>query len=341
MLELLHQELLKNKHGEEMEILSEIVIYPWGGEEMILGTFSPAVTEMDFTLSFPALPGDFSVPVTHNVGRIVLYGGDYNTTIESMASVLSHEYGHLFTFYHMFGLVFDDLAGTDYAILREASRHGLITTGVEDMEFYLLNHNRFLIEVAAEDYVQLMGSPTTRQVGSFFDVRQMLIQGFENPMFFGSYRNAFPQLNMRIPLASEVDGLREYFFSFIDQVPVMPVEERMEITLDIRPVRVEHDLVTGRTGFTHYVITWNMPYQNAIYTLLTYDIDDERDWARPIRTVFPGEPAEAVVGAITQVRGNYIQSMDDDIARGNRVFFVVAMLPDGTFYLSENLHVQF
>jgi hypothetical protein len=281
------------------------------------------------------------VSVTRNVGRIVLYGGDTNTTIESMASVLSHEYGHLFTFYHMFGLSFDDLANTNFAILRDASRHGLITTGIDDMEFYLQNHNRFLIEVAAEDYVQLMGSPTVRQVGSFFDVRQILLQGLENTPFLNFYRNAFPQLNMRIPLASEVYGLREYFFSFIDSEPVMPAEERMEITLDIRPVTVSFDLVTGHTAFTHYVITWNTPYQDAVYTLVTYDADDDNDWARPIRTVFPDQQAEAVIGAVTQERGNYIHSVDDELARGNRVFFVVAMLPDGTFYTSEKLFFQF
>jgi len=339
-LELLYEELMKNKIGPEIELLYEIVVYPDEGDEMILGTFSPFTSSMDFTLQFPALPEDFVVGVSRAVGRIVLNGGDTNDTIESMASTLSHEYGHLFTFYHMFDLSFENLEHSDYAIIRGASRHNLIT-GEHDEEYYRLHRHRFLIEVAAEDYLQLMGSPTTRQVGTFVDVRQSLKDGAENPKFSIRYRNAFPQENMKIPLASEVNGLRDYFYHFIGEKPVPPVEDRQDITLDIRPVTVEHDLVSGLTSFLHYVITWNTPYEEAIYTLAYYDPDDYSGWGLPVRTVFQGQTASATIGKVTTQRGNQIHILEDSIAQGNRVFYVVAQLPDGTYYLSEKMPIQF
>ena len=340
MLELLYRELKKNRHGSEIELLYEIVIYPDEVDGYILGMFSPFTASMDFALEFPVFPEDFSLAISRNVGRIVLTNGDTNTTIESMAAVLSHEYGHLFTFYHMFGLNFDNVEQSEYAILREASRHGLITDK-RDEQYYRDNRHRFLIEVAAEDFVQIMGSPTTRQVGVFFDVKQGLIDRLENPPISARYRNVFPQENMRIPLASEVPGLREFFFSFIGEEPPPPIEERKDVTLDIRQVRVEHNLATGPRTFIHYVITWNTPYTDAIYTLAYYDPDNYDGWGIPIRTVFPGQQATATIGEVTIQRGNQIHWMNDNIAQGRRVFYVVALLPDGTFYISDKLTVEF
>lgn len=343
MLELLYQELMKNTIGTEIELLYEIVIYPDEQEDHILGVFSPFTASMDIMFQFPALPEDFALGISRSVGRIVLNGGDVNTTIESMASTLSHEYGHLFTFYHMFDLNFENVENSEYARIRGAARYGFITD-MSDEDLYRRKRHLFLIEIAAEDYVQLMGSPTTRQVGTFVDIRQMLMYGVENPPSPGRFRNAFPQENMMIPLATEVPGLKEFFFSFVDVDPVPPVEERMEITLDIRPVTVTHDNLVdiGSASFTHYVITWNTPYAEAIYTLAFYDPDDY-SIRGPIRTVFPGREATATIGAVTRTREGGIVTWDDSerTAQGRRVFYVVAQLPDGTFFLSEKLFVEF
>ena len=150
-----------------------------------------------------------------------------------------------------------------------------------------------------------------------------------------------PQENMLLPLASEVTGLMEYFYSFINADPVPPVEEKLEINLDIRLTSVEHNLVSGLTSFTHYVITWNTPYDGAIYTIGFYDPDNYSGWAHPIKTVFHGREAVATIGVVTVERGDQIHTLDDGIAVGTKVFYVVAMLPDGTFYLSNKLSVQF
>ena len=340
MLELLYHELKANTHGKEMDILYEIVLTPEVSDDSILGLFSPATIAMDFSFAHTALPSDFTVTIMRDAGQITLYGSDIYTSIESMAVCLSHEYGHLFTYYHMFNLDFDNLADTYYAGLRNASAHDLITA-VYDDDFYRRNRHRYLSEVAAEDYVQIMGSPTTRQVASFIDVRQSLLYDAENPIVTTSFRNAFPQENMMLPLAGEIPGLREYFYSFTLTDPPYPTRQAQNITLDIREVPISHDLQTGYTTFTHYVLTWNMPYEDTVYTLAMYDPEGYTGWAHPIKTVFPGDEASAVIGSFTTMRGSRVYIMDDDIPNGSKVFYVSALLPDGTYYLSEKLYVTF
>jgi len=341
MLDALSYELKQNVHGHEMETLYEIVINPHEGENM-LASFTPGTTAESFFFQFPAFPEEFVVRFPRDIGRINLYDGDENITIESIAGSLSHEYGHLYTFYHMFNIDLDEddsLAGTRYAELREASKHDLVTN-ISPGDDYLQERHRYLFEVAAEDYVQLMGSPTTRQVVDFVDVQQM-INGAQPPENIRGARNAFPQENMMLPLAIDVPGLAEYFFSFIGVAPRVPIEEKQEVTLEIQRNVVEYNLVTGPRTFIYHTITWNTPYQNAIYTLACYDPHNYSGWGHPIKTVHPGETASAVIGEYVVQRGQQIVSMDDGLAEGFKVFYVVAQLPDGTYYISNKLEVQF
>jgi len=348
MLIQLYHELLLNKHGDEINFLHEVIVHPHEEEDgHALATFAQGVTVINFFIQFPALPEDFTVPFPQDIGTINLYGGDTNTTIESMANSLSHEYGHLFTFYYMFNIGRNEdesnrngsLSETMYARLREAARFNLITSSSPG-DTYLQDRYRYLFEIAAEDYVQLMGSPTTRQVVDFFDVRQ-IINGAERPANNRGARNAFPQENLMIPLANNVPGLKEYFFSFIDAGPRVPVEEKQEVSLQIRRNNIGFQLTTGYRTFIHYEITWNTPYDNAIYTLVCYDPDNYAGWGMPIKTVRPGQNASAIIGEYVVERGNQVESLDDGLASGTKVFFVVAMLPDGTFFMSEKLEHTF
>ena len=144
-----------------------------------------------------------------------------------------------------------------------------------------------------------------------------------------------------LPLANYVPGLEEYFYSFINAGPRVPAEEKKEITLQIRRNPVEYNLVDGLRTFVHYSIAWNAPYQNAVYTLVCYDPDNYTGWGIPIKTVRPGQTTSAVIGEYVVERGEQVVSMDDGNASGNKVFLVVAVLPDGTFYISDKLEYQF
>ena len=343
MLELLRHELMRNVHGDEMNFLYEIIIYPYAEEdERAAAKYTLTTKAVNIFFLFPAFPPDFSVDFPQPIGSITLYNGDINTTIESMAGSLSHEYGHLYTHYYMFDVKdteADSVAQSMYASLREANRFNLLSSISRD-DLYWQERHRYMIETAAEDYVQLMGSPTTRQVIDYPDIRQ-LINNTQQPERVSTARNAVPQENMMIPLANDVPGLKEYFYSYIDIEPRIPVEEKKEVSLQIRRNSIEHNLVSGFRTFIHYEITWNTPYQNAIYTLACYDPHNYTGFAIPIKTVHSGQTASAVIGEYVITRGEQVFSMNDGLAEGTAVFYVVALLPDGTFYISEKLEHDF
>jgi len=344
MLIQLRHELMQNEHGDEINFLYEVIVYPEveGEDGRAAAIYTLGTKSLSIFFQFPAFPDDFTIDFPQDIGSITLYNGEANTTIESMASSLSHEYGHLYTHYYMFDVrdnETDTVAESMYARLREATRFDLLSRVSRD-ELYWQQRHRYLIEVAAEDYVQLMGSPTTRQVVDFVDVRQVL-NGAQQPAAFAGARNAFPQENMTLPLAGDVPGLNEYFFSHINTGPREPVEERQNITLQIRRNPVQHNLVSGLRTFVHYEISWNAPYQNAIYTLICYDPNDYSGWGIPIKTVRSGQTASAIIGEDVTLRGDQVVSMNDGLAEGTKVFVVTALLPDGTFYSSEKLEHTF
>jgi hypothetical protein len=338
MLRALREELLLNQHGSEINFLHEVIVFPDEQERSVLASYTITTDTTRFVMPFPAMPSDFGINFGQGIGIIHLYGGDTVTTIAGMAASLSHEYGHLFTFYHMFNEALaagGDLLNTEFARLREASLHNLITRS-DRGDDYWEQRFRYLIEVAAEDFVQLMGSPTTRQVVDFVDVRQRL-NSAEGPESTLGARNAFPQENLMIPLANEVPGLAEYFFSFINRTPPEPIQPRQEIIPEItQHVRV-FDLVSGQRTFIYYEITWNTPYDGAIYTLVTYDPANYSGWGLPIRTIRPGVSASAIIGEYVVERGGQVVFLNDNLAEGTRVFLVIAQLPDGTFFTSEKL----
>ena len=144
-----------------------------------------------------------------------------------------------------------------------------------------------------------------------------------------------------LPLAIDVPGLEAYFFSFIDAEPGAPIEERQDIAVQIRQHSVQHNLVSGLRTFVYYTITWNTPYDNAIYTLVCYDPDNYTGWGIPIKTVRPGQNASAVIGEYVIERGTQIVSLNDRLAEGTKVFYVVAQLPDGTYFISDKLEHHF
>ncbi|MCL2249607.1 MAG: hypothetical protein FWC13_10085 [Oscillospiraceae bacterium] len=338
MLRALREELLLNQHGNEINFLHELIVFPDEQDRNVLASYTMTTDTTRFVMPFPAMPNDFGISFGQGIGIIHLYGGDTVTTIAGMAASLSHEYGHLFTFYHMFNEALaagEDLRNTEFARLRGAYMHDLITRS-DRGEDYWEQRFRYLIEVAAEDFVQLMGSPTTRQVVDFVDVRQR-INTAEAPETMLGARNAFPQENLMIPLANEAPGLAEYFFSFINRTPPEPVQPRQEIVLEITQRVRSFDLVAGQRIVIYYEITWNTPYDGAIYTLVTYDPANYTGWGIPIRTIRPGITASAIIGEYAVQRDGQVHFLNDNLAEGTRVFMVIAQLPDGTFFTSEKL----
>ena len=336
-LEDLYQELLLNKHGEEIYSLSSVMVLPQA-DDYAAATHQQMEQNTIFSLHFPAVPRRFGISLSRNAGLITLYNGNEYDTVEEMAGSLSHEYGHHFTFYHMFKDMEDDeLMDSEYVELR-AFKPGYALTNRTDTNFYYNNHHRYVVEIAAEDYVALMGSPTTRRIAKYFDVQDSL-EDAEGDYFWGL--NAQVQENLMIPMASSQPGLAEYFYSFVEDE--MPDFDEQELVLRIDDGRTEgFNFESGYTQFEQYTITWDKVYgEDAIYTLVCFELGDYMESFRVVRTIYPGMEAEARVGDAWVERGEYIEYAWDDLNEGKKYFVVTVVKPDGTMYISEQLIYDF
>ncbi|MBO9129253.1 hypothetical protein [Bacillus sp. 165] len=127
-LEELYQELLRNEHGKELQTLREV---------RIKGAANNGIN------------GEYN-PLSH---VITLYNGDERSTVESMRSVLSHEYGHHFAFYYIPQHILP--IQTKWKTLRHAE---------DALSLSFWNYSTkgkykwFTQEIFADDYVMLYGA---------------------------------------------------------------------------------------------------------------------------------------------------------------------------------------
>lgn len=142
-LKEVEKELLKNKHGDEISLLGQVIIFPdFPAGKSVLGQY---FAEYEYSKKDVDLLSDRTIH---------LYGGNEFSTIDSIALTLSHEYGHHFTFYHLFedeALLPENWLASEYAKARNLSDYPKANTGDGDYEW-------MMSEILAEDYVQLFGS---------------------------------------------------------------------------------------------------------------------------------------------------------------------------------------
>lgn len=330
----LYEELLKNKHGEEINSLIEVNVF--AQEDYYALAYHQSDTEMGkLTVRFPAIPRSFKVEYARNIGIIALYGGDKNTTVESMARSLSHEYGHHYTKYYMLNGE-EDLSESEYVKKRglDDERVRYIRDSSSD---YIDAHQWYLAEIAAEDYIALMGSPTVNRQVEILDVYQQLVNSTEqdySKVFEG--KNTYPQENLFLPYSGDIPGLAEYFYSFLGEEPASFT--RKPIGISVRDNSSSYNVVTGLFTAVNYEITWDMPYEDALYTLLLLDSDE---YLYPIKTVRSGNRGSAYIGMVAIDDGTYITTLDDRCAEGKKTFLVSVMLPDGRITLSDPLEYDF
>ena len=143
----------------------------------------------------------------------------------------------------------------------------------------------------AEDYVQLLGSPTTKQTGEYMDRMELLKADYDNysPELESEFINVFPQENIFIPLADEVSGLRDYYYSWMDK------ENEYDAPLETVDFGLQIEKKSSH-GYRYYNITWNMASTDpdALYTLVCYENDGDLYW--PISTIHGNEDADRCGG---------------------------------------------
>ena len=334
-LEALYEELKLNKHGDEFDLLDRVVIY---GEkdEYAAGNHSNSLNTIELTINLPSLPYNSTIYFPFNMGIINLYNGDEYNEIADMAHVLSHEYGHHYTFYYMFKN--NVVTNTQYEKIRNIQDHEVYYDWANNYEHYLDNHDWYLIEIAADDYVQIMGSPMTKNVSKYVDVKQLL-NGSNYPKQWRSY-NGYVQGNALIPFADEVDGLTEYFYQFIEEEPpIKSSYQKKDLNLNISRHTSQHQGSNGELNFTYYVINWNNVYDQAIYTLVSADADGNNVY--PIKTVYPNQTTNAYIGTVSYETSSMIYWRYDNIDDGKKIFFVNILLPDNTLIRSDYLEYTF
>ena len=171
-LERLCEELLLNRHGRGTLFPVQGHCLPAGGRRRARHPRADVRERDAFRLRFPALPPDFEIGFQRDAGLVSLYAEGAGTRRPNpWRTASSHEYGHHYTFYHMFpGFTREQqYLDSEYFRLRGLDPETVEVFSQND-DFYNENHHRFLFEIAAEDYVVLMGSPNSRAVGNYCDV---------------------------------------------------------------------------------------------------------------------------------------------------------------------------
>lgn len=329
-LKLLYEELLQNRHGEEIKTLMQVTVLPEENEDF-LGYQSDAAFEYGFSPQFSLFPEKPLCSFYLDGSSIVLTDGDRKTTVESQAATLSHEYGHHYTKNYLL-LSYGHAADLNrpYAKTRGLNSDNVYIF-VSDSETYKANHYKALVEIAAEDYLVLMGSPNARkQIGTYCDVRDAA-QGKTGDQ--QCLRNVLPQENMSLPFATKVPGLAELFYAPLNQSPPdYPQTGDMELRFERH--EESFNLIDGYHSAVSYKIRWNKTLgENATYTLICKEAGD---WCpQPIKTVLPGQPAEAEIGEIALQEQDYVRFYNDGRNRGTLQFLVVVTTEDGMLAVSD------
>lgn len=314
-LKAIHNELLQNTHGREINLLDQIVIYddyPHGR------TVAGQYYFQTLTVFFPSKP-------QMQPGKIELYGGKDHTTLESYAHTLAHEYGHHVTHYYTlhadgFSLVDENRwRKTSYAKMR----------GLTDDERVCVNgceHRWMIAEIAAEDYVQLFGSPLAKAKTPFPSRIEEALAGHEpGPVSWnGSMYNIQPQENHLLPMASEVPGLYDFFYT--------KMKGRSGAFLPPKKPALKLESYSDVAGAGYQLhFSWNIDGRtddDYSYTLVTYRDGDQL--GEPVVTRAPGEKHSVSYGSVLVRKGAFLYTFQEPNAlEGKRHFKLYAFDKNG------------
>lgn len=172
-LKALEQELLKNKTGEELAYLGKVKIfsdYPAG--KGVLGQYYASYEH----------GGNI---IRYSDDRVIeLYGGNDYGTPEAMATTLSHEYGHHFTYYHL--IVGERVLPENWLSSQYAQERGL--SSLPDVHVDGSGEYQWSMpEILAEDYVQLFG--TESAIKDHMQMNGHIDTPFDNPSIRGYWND--------------------------------------------------------------------------------------------------------------------------------------------------------
>ena len=322
-LSSVYDELLKNTHGDEIDYIKEINLLSGAPDDGTLGDYQEKSSVLKTAIVFnPLISSSYKVITRKDYGCINIYKMDEYKELKDFARTLSHEYGHHFAFQHIFTDENEDREDSYYYDLRGLSEYP-DAKEYTDYQEYLEMHAWDIDEIAAEDYVQLLGSPTSREIGEYMDIKEALYTSDMEYMYdLQPYHyNVFAQENPVIPTAEQVQGLEYYYHSFIDEAYEEEYTDYNDIVIEAKKKR--------SNGKTHYELTWNeldAAGSEVIYTVVCYN--DDGSFYLGIKTVSGEEELSTVIGTPTRRKGNWIYWWDDRTMDEDRIVRVLAYIVD-------------
>lgn len=323
-----YEELVKNTHGEELAYLKTINLYsgnPSGGKEE--GLYNASYKKVQ-------LLGKEKVVLSKN-NSIDLYNLNGKDEVEDFAKTLSHEYGHHFTLYYLIkyeNKTFEQWKDTELYRARNLEEFQKVT------ESYVNGHEWSITEIAAEDYVQLYGSPTAKRIYYFEDIVGRYYSGTINKSSSYDYSiyNINPQENRQIPLALESPELIQYWERASGIEIAHKIVSRPNLALvdaeNLGYDKIRHTLQWSKSADEH-------GREVDYYTLIAADLEGNE--IIPIKTVKKGEPLEAVIGSIRINEGNTTMFYTDRFVNSPKVFKVYGINLAGGIISSHPLEVDF
>lgn len=274
-LKQLYNELIKNVTSNEFTYLKNIEIYP-DSPMGVNGHYFDDVNIID------------SKYVYGNNSSISLYNGEKYNTVALMAPILSHEYGHHYITFNMLekeNIYYNDIENSKYAKIRKIDSFPIYYIGSSATYEYHWD----IIELLADDYVQLLGSPYAKLSKDYKSSDELVYnKNFNNS---GVFFNLKPALNPYIELASKVPGLYSYLLELGGYTNAPPLLKKEPI---LSKLEIDKDL----SGEPTYKIKWteasgNGPFE---YTLIMYPSSNPFS-PIPLKTVRTGEKLEAIFGS--------------------------------------------
>lgn len=329
-------ELLSNTYGDEINYLSKVEVILDENTE-ISAECVPLYKNVPFAIKANGiLPENLSLSRKYEYSVIKLYLPDENVDVRDFAYVLSREYGRHFAKFN-FNL-------SDTANDMNSYYYKIRAAGFEDRiildESMVTDENLrkwLLSEIAAHDYVYLLGSETVHNVEEFMDTvekHEFNKYAIHEPglfvfPYFVQCINGIPHINPSIDMPIKINDLVEYFYSFVDSNPPIMVNDA-----NIADVQ----LSVSESVKNFYYITWDKPYEDkdVLYTVIVYDeydnvlaiaytnYGDKRSYA--YFGEYTGRPSEYY-----GYRENNFYYEDGEVIK----FRISVTFPDGTVLLSD------
>lgn len=275
-LRLLYDELTQNFTSSEFDYLKNIYLYPDSPEGVNGHYFEDVYIEN----------GKY---VFGEDSYINIYNADKLTTIAKIAPVLSHEYGHHYFLFNLLkteNIYSNNIINSKYAKIRQIeSFPTFYAGGISSLSEYYWD----VLEIAADDYVQLLGSPNARASIDYKSVDELITN-----KYFDNSQIAFnlkPSLNPSIPLASEVDGLYSYFLELGGYTYTEPSLKQYPVLSDVSVSETIDGNLSFKISFTSAV--GNGPFE---YTLIMYPESNPLS-PIPLKTLKTGEKLEVTFGS--------------------------------------------